>query len=406
MRSIPHGPQLDIREAGRCSKSSTTVRLCPIIWGEHLCLSAVVNAATTVESRGGTLSGDPAPFERPDGTAEERPPPKRRKLGSVFTELFRWDGWAKVASIATTLVAVVALYFSGQSLIATRKQYGLSEQGQVTDRFARAVENLGSDKVNVRLGGIYALERLARDSVQDQPTIVEILSGFVRTQAPAAGPPCSVPDRIQPTRDTSNGVFSAPPVQPQVDVQAAITVIGRRDPHHDGATTPNPNDSCLTGLRVVGTFAGASFDRSKLHPTYFFGRDLRCTRFVGADLSGAYVNGVDLTRANLFNATAIATTFTGADMQGAILDQADFSSADFAGANLSTAHLDGTILTGARFRGGPRRGGLHFADAKLAEISYSGETRWPAGFDPPANTAIAVDGDLFETPKCLRDTNP
>ena len=166
------------------------------------------------------------------------------------------------------------------------------------------------------------------------------------------------------------------------------------------------NDSCLTGLRVVGAFAGASFDRSKLHPTYFFGTDLRCTRFVDTDLSDAYVDGVDLTRANLFNAIAPATTFTGANMQGVILDHADLSNADFAGANLSEAHLDGTILTGARFRGGPRPGGHDFADAKLTEISYSDGTQWPAGFDPPASTGSALDGDLFETTRCLRDTNP
>jgi Pentapeptide repeats (8 copies) len=37
------------------------------------------------------------------------------------------------------------------------------------------------DTCKIRLGGIYALERIARDSPRDQPTVVEVLSAFIRT---------------------------------------------------------------------------------------------------------------------------------------------------------------------------------------------------------------------------------
>ena len=47
-----------------------------------------------------------------------------------------------------------------------RRTHELAERGQVTDRFTKAIEQLGSDKLDVRIGGIYALERIARDSAE------------------------------------------------------------------------------------------------------------------------------------------------------------------------------------------------------------------------------------------------
>ncbi len=46
-----------------------------------------------------------------------------------------------------------------------RRTLELTEQGQVTERYTKAIEQLGSDKLDIRIGGIYALERIARDSV-------------------------------------------------------------------------------------------------------------------------------------------------------------------------------------------------------------------------------------------------
>ena len=57
-----------------------------------------------------------------------------------------------------------------------RRTHELTEQGQVTDRYTKAIEQLGSEKLDVRIGGIYALERIARDSARDHPTVMEVLS--------------------------------------------------------------------------------------------------------------------------------------------------------------------------------------------------------------------------------------
>jgi len=69
----------------------------------------------------------------------------------------------------TGLIAILAVLGAGVGLAYTARTYRLSREGHLTDRYTKAVEQLGSDKIEVRLGGIYALERLMRDSPTDQP---------------------------------------------------------------------------------------------------------------------------------------------------------------------------------------------------------------------------------------------
>ena len=99
--------------------------------------------------------------------------------------VFGWSGWAALGSLITALAAIGALVFTSQSLRATQKQIEISEQGQLTERFGKAVEQLGSEKLELRLGRIYALERLARDSARDHPTVMQVLAAFVRSHTPA-----------------------------------------------------------------------------------------------------------------------------------------------------------------------------------------------------------------------------
>ncbi|WP_409186552.1 hypothetical protein F9C11_20890 [Amycolatopsis sp. VS8301801F10] len=126
------------------------------------------------------------------------------------------------------------MLFAAWSLQATRDQVRLSKQGQVTDRFAKAVEQLGGDSLSVRLGAIYALERVARDSPPDQPAVLQVLTTFVREHAPRTPTEhdrtrCSLPER---------GSITVQGNEPRMvaDVQAALTVVGRRDPGRDGGT--------------------------------------------------------------------------------------------------------------------------------------------------------------------------
>jgi hypothetical protein len=130
-----------------------------------------------------------------------------------------------MAAVVVTVIALATTtYFTNRDNSKQREltdranhaeQY-LTRQGQITDRYTAAVDQLGSDHRDVRLGGIYSLERIMRDSKLDQPTIVEVLSAFVRDRAPLNCP------TGRKGRD-----------HPESDVQGALTVLGRRDPKHD-----------------------------------------------------------------------------------------------------------------------------------------------------------------------------
>jgi hypothetical protein len=75
-----------------------------------------------------------------------------------------------------------------ETATANRKQRKLTERGQVTDRYTKAIDQLDSKALAVRLGGLYALERIAHDSPDDRPMIAEVLSAYART-APRPNPP-------------------------------------------------------------------------------------------------------------------------------------------------------------------------------------------------------------------------
>jgi hypothetical protein len=103
----------------------------------------------------------------------------------------------------------------------TYRQLQTSREGQITERFTRAIDQLGSEHLDVRLGGLYALARIARDSPADRASIGEVLTAFVRTHAPW---PPSLPD--QPA--ASAPIEQVPKLQVRApDVQASLWVLGR-----------------------------------------------------------------------------------------------------------------------------------------------------------------------------------
>lgn len=268
-----------------------------------------------------------------------------------------WGGWSKVAALATAATAIVALWFSGQSLRSTEQQYSLSEQGQVTDRFTKAVEQLGSEKPDVRLGSIYSLERLAQDSPADHPVILELLTAFVRSHA---GSTCSQ---------------STPTVSFPADVQAALTVIGRRNVKNDGPRSVNLSNTCLKHANLYrANFAGLSL----------FNTDLTDANLNSINLAAAYLDGANLSGATLSTAD---TDLSGANLRFTDLTRANFTFSKLTGARLNMAKLigaslDETDLTGAVLAGANLTGAT-LIGANLTRVCYDGTTIWPQGFAPP-----------------------
>ena len=247
------------------------------------------------------------------------------------------DRWSRIATLVTAFTALAALVFTALSLGATRDQIGITEQGQITDRYTRAVDQLGTpgpDHLQVRLGGIYALERLATDSPRDQQTIVEVLAAFIRTTSPRAdlGTPC--------------------PKTP-VDVEAAFIVLTRRNIGQDGKKpfAADLSQTCLAGISAPY----ADLTRMLLIKADLSGANLAGTHGYLTNLSDAKLTGAKLTEANLTGLLWVdRADLSGADLTGAKLgnlDHVKLTGANLSGANLGYAHLSGVDLTGARHDG-------------------------------------------------------
>jgi hypothetical protein len=189
----------------------------------------------------------------------------------------------------------------------------LQETGQVTDRYTKAVEQVGSSTLAVRVGGIYALERIAVDSVRDHRTVVEVLSTFIRDGSHSV-------DRS----DASHGFLPA-------DVQAALTVLGRL-PAREGVTR---GDLFLSKLHRAGLSR--------------------------ANLSGAHLSKADLSKADLSKADLTEANLTGANLTGANLTEANLIGANLTGADLTDANLTGAILDEAKLAGATLNGAVGYA---------------------------------------------
>jgi hypothetical protein len=86
---------------------------------------------------------------------------------------------AVFAATVAALGAIVALAETRRANLAAHERDREADQ---RERYAKAIDQLGAgdDKVDVRLGGIYSLQRIAPDSDRDLPTVVDVLCAFVR----------------------------------------------------------------------------------------------------------------------------------------------------------------------------------------------------------------------------------
>jgi hypothetical protein len=230
------------------------------------------------------------------------------------------DRMTAINDVRTTMVQLLAGGFLFAGLYFTARTVRLNREGQITDRFSRAVDQLGNrESSDVRIGGIYALERLLRESPTDHQPIVEILTAFVRQHATNRGEVDLDPDWQRGT--TPNGLD---PLSP--DVQAALTVLGRR-PERD---EPQPLDLRSTDLRLAF---------------------LHSARFDRAILGGSLLDYADLGEIKLREAKLRRTSFVHAWMRAAQLDKAEFRDADFRWAVLHDASLRSTKMWTADFSG-------------------------------------------------------
>ncbi|MET8078274.1 pentapeptide repeat-containing protein [Streptomyces sp. NPDC005303] len=291
---------------------------------------------------------------------------------------------AALGSLATTLVA-------WPQLDQVERQLELSRQGQITDRFNDAVQNMGSDKLGVRLGAVLALQRIMEDSERDQPATIYVLAGFLRDGSPtSAKRPAG--DYIQ-----------------KADMQAAFEILAKRASNDDNKVRVDLSRTRLGETNVSeaklseGEFewadwAGVKLPSADLHGSncshavlknsHLEGADLRNSVLRGAKLDGAILHQADMRDTDLRETELAGVDLSEADLRGADIYPAKLPGsylvkADMRGLDLSEADLDGADISGADLRNADLR------NVDLNKVTMSSSTQLKGAEIDPEDERLA-----------------
>lgn len=237
---------------------------------------------------------------------------------------------------------------------AAVRQAEIAADRQITEILTRAFDQLGSEERAVRVGAVYALERIARDSKRDHHPIMEALTSYVRAHAPY-----SMAGDIEVSSETQ-ALIAKPEMQallqelipeyereqPKLspEIQAIVTILGRRNPANE----------------PLGKF----LDLSRT--------DLRGANLCGLSLQGASCMKANLQRAQLLGAHLEEAFLAFANLKGARLDDAYLNNANFLGADLEGAHFDRATLVGAKFEmANLKKASLNSANLRKADLQHA-----------------------------------
>ncbi|GLW95445.1 hypothetical protein Aglo03_62610 [Actinokineospora globicatena] len=235
-------------------------------------------------------------------------------------------------------------------------------QRRVTELYTKAVEQLGSDKAPVRLGGLYALERLAQDNPTQRQTIVNVLCAYLRMPYT---PPTTTPSRRLGVRRPLTKRTAAP-----TPTQDDAATIQRKD------SAREEREVRLAAQRILAQHLRPGTDEpDNYNETYWGALDI--------DLTGTTLTDLDFSRCRIRTLDLHAATFTGdARFRGVTLTgNAGFNETLFTG----NAAFGGATFTGeaafggATFTGSARFNGTLFAgDAAFDGAAFTGEAAFNA----------------------------
>ncbi len=226
-----------------------------------------------------------------------------RHWGWIVTE----SGSTIIRNLGLVIGGLIAIGFGiWRGVVADRQakaslhQAETSHRGLLNERYQKGAEMIGSNILSVRLGGIYALQRLAEEEPEQYHVkSMRLLCAFVRH-------PTKAEDRGDNTGPT--GTELKPNVKDyrlREDVQAAMAAIGTRSA---ADVKLEEKENCRLSL---------------------LNADLTCALLIGANLTNVILSGANLTRAfvrnaNLANAELVLTNFSEArGLTQSQLDQAE-----------------------------------------------------------------------------------
>lgn len=306
------------------------------------------------------------------------------------------------AQILGGAALLLGLYFTWRNLRAT-------EEGKITERFTRAVDQLGSDKIEQRVGGIYALERIASDSKKDHPSVIELVCTFIRhrKRSPDEIEPYRLPVGVPEGKSTeflrevykSAGWATSPPE----DIAAAASVLRR---NKVDLKKPHIIDLSYSDLRAInlegGRFQKANFSGAYASEIVLERADLRGADLGSAKLKMAHLDNADLRGALIDNANFEWAHLRKADLRGVIVNPkseyefgfdsdpemdkvvADSEAVNFQNADLRDANLAGVSLDNANLRSANLSTAIGLSFEQIERAFGNKKTQLPLGIKRPS----------------------
>ena len=260
-------------------------------------------------------------------------------LGLLLSIVF-WDWLSFDESRGTTIrnvgliiAAVTALPLAIWRGLVAEKQAGAAQQSLRNERYQKGAEMLGSEALSVRMGGIYALQSLAKEHPKEYHVqIMRLICAFVR----------------HPTKDVEHEKkMEADLSVPQIreDVQSAMNMISFRDQielvieSEQNYSLDLDNARLSFVLLISGNLAGAQLRKADLSNAILVEANLADAWPMEANLKNAWLRKV-----NLHNAQLLLSNLSGAKLHDADLSGAVLSGAKLVNATLSNAQLKDSLL--------------------------------------------------------------
>ncbi|MFF0012916.1 pentapeptide repeat-containing protein [Streptomyces sp. NPDC005374] len=247
---------------------------------------------------------------------------------------------ARNAVRQTLIQAAGGLLLAGTlaaSAIAAKQAYenlDAQRDAQITDRYAKAVDQLGNKDPSVRAAAMFALARVSQDSERDRDTIIQAISAFARSNSPR---PVSQEEMKRQRGD-----------RPRADILAAMIALGRinlqgeaRRLRLDEVYLVNANLRAIQLPKALfhrANLAGldASGSSTNLRNVDFSEAILTCANLSWADISSnSLKDGGSVNRTNLRYAILTGANLQNAKLQGALMRGARLDYANLRGADLS-----------------------------------------------------------------------
>ena len=287
-------------------------------------------------------------------------------IATIVMSLMCWDwlssngesGSSTMRNIVLMAAAVIALPLAiWRSIVVerqadtARKQAETAQQGLLNERYQKGAEMLGNEVLSVRLGGIYALRRLAEEHPEIYHIqVMQLFCAFARHPTIEKDEETKLSDGKGKGTAEKKGVNND--TRLRQDVEAVMVAIGSRSCKQ---RTLEYEEKFKLDLRGA-VLSGANLEQ--VPRLNFSNADLR-----GADLSRAAFLEPDLSSINLRDADLCDASLPGANLVGAFLWGAKLSKADLWNADMSHSILWNADVSGAKL-----------TDTILSETKFSGDT--------------------------------